>query len=187
MTVYKLVDQNYRTRAGEKNETHWQIGVRAQATGALGQPLCTDGHIHGYEHSLVAVFMNPVHANIKDPRMLVCEVEEPILREGQLKLGARTMTPVKEIPCPKLSTEQRVEIAIRFALTIWSEPSFTAWAQQWIDGSDRSKEAAARAAAEAWAAEAAADAAEAAAREALPHLNLIAIMEQVKLGARENQ
>ena len=53
--------------------------------------------------------------------------------------------------------------AINRALEIYDEPGFVAWAQGWLDGTDRSAEAARAAAAAAWAEGAAAYAADAAA------------------------
>src|SRR5205823_448610 len=83
-----------------------------------------------------------------------------------------SLTTVKKIALPVVTTEQKVRFAILCALEVYKEPSFVAWAADWMSGKDRiqrAAEAAAEAAeaeaaeaAEAEAAEAAAEAAEAA-------------------------
>ena len=108
----KLTDAEGYTRRGEKNQLQWGEGVTHSARGT-GTILCSDGFIHAYEHPLIASFMNPVHADIEAP--LCWEVEgDVVLREGQLKCGLKTCTTVKRTPLPVITTEQRVEIAIRW-------------------------------------------------------------------------
>lgn len=154
MKLYKLTDANGCT----KNNTQWGENVthRAQGYGAGTGDLCSDRYIHAYEHPLLAVLMNPIHANFDRPRLWEAE-GEVVTRDGQLKCGCVELTTIREIPVPVMTTDQRVEFAIRCALAVYNETSFVAWANKWLDGADRS---AARAA---WAAGAAARAAEAAA------------------------
>ena len=166
MKLYKLTDKEGYTRRGMRNETQWGEGVTHTAYGYGG--LCTDGVIHAYEHPLLAAFMNPIQANLKDPQLWEAE-GEIVAREGQLKCGVKTLTTLRKIDLPVISTEQRVEIAIRCALLVYKDPNFLQWAENWISGKDRSAEAAAAAEAaeaEAAAAKAAARAAWAAAWEA---------------------
>jgi len=157
--LYKLTDQDGYTRRGMENETQWGAGIAHTASGTGG--LCTDGVIHAYEHPLLAAFMNSSHANLKDPQLWEAE-GEVVVREGQLKCGVKTLTTLRKIDLPVISTEQRVEIAIRCALLVYKDPNFLQWAENWISGKDRSAEAAAAAEA----AEAEAAAAKAAARAA---------------------
>ena len=96
MTLYKLTDQDGRTRAGQAGETQWGLGVKHKATGKPGQALCTDGWIHAYKHPLLALLMNPIHAKICNPRLWECEGRIG-KRAGQLKCGCRTLTTVREI------------------------------------------------------------------------------------------
>jgi hypothetical protein len=161
MEKIKLVTQDYKTRAGEKNETLWEVGKRVEATGTGG--LCTDGVIHFYDSIWVALVMNTTHANIPNPKAIVIEVGEVVAHDGT-KGGSKWATMLREIPVPEMTTEQRVEIAIRCALAVYSDPEFIAWANKWLSGEDRSREAAWSAARAAWsAARAAAGAAGAAA------------------------
>ena len=155
--LYKLTDSCGKTHNG----TQWGPGISHSGTGE-GE-LCGPGWIHAYEHPLVAVLMNPIHANFPNPRLWEAEGEIAI-RDGQLKCGCKTLTTIREIPLPAITTEMRVRFAImcaREAATAdaaWKE--WEAWADRWLSGEDRS-EAAAEAV---WAAQAAA--AQAAAAEA---------------------
>jgi len=79
-------------------------------------------------------------------------------RDRQLKCGCRTLTTIREIPLPVVTVTQKVAFAILCVLDVCSEPSFVAWANDWLTGKDRSADAA-------WAAERAA-AAEAAVERA---------------------
>ncbi len=155
---YKLTNQDGYTRKGETNETLWGENVTHAATGE-GNELCTDGVIHYYDSPEEAAFYNPIHADIKDP---VCwEAKGRKVAHDGVKGGCKTVTTIRKVPLPEITTEQRVEIAIRCALTVYSNPSFVLWANNWLSGKDRSAAAAAAAAraAAARAAEAAAVAA----------------------------
>lgn len=157
MTLYKLTDQDGKTRAGQAGETQWGLGVKHEATGKPGQDLCTDGWIHAYEHPLLALLMNPIHAKICNPRLWECEGQIG-KREGQLKCGCRTLTTVREIALPEITTEQRVRFAIACAWPTCQIAEWRTWARKWLTGKDRTAEAAwaaVWAAETAWAAEAA--------------------------------
>jgi hypothetical protein len=183
--LYKLTTADLKTRKGESNETTWGEGVTHSGDTTFSE-LCSPGFIHAYTHPLLAVLLNPVHADIPDPVLWECEGEGVISDRG-LKVGCRRLTTVRRIPLPSVSTEQRVRFAILCGKAVCSDPQWLWWADGWLDGRDRTG-AAARAAkakvkareaeaaaareaeareAEAWAAAAAAEAAEAAeAREA---------------------
>jgi hypothetical protein len=86
---------------------------------------------------LLAVFLNPIHAAFRKPRLWEAEGEIALNDKG-LKVGCVTLTTVREIPLPTVTTEQRVRFGILCALEVCSEPSFVKWANAWLDGSDRS-------------------------------------------------
>ena len=161
--LYKLTDKNGQTWNG----TQWGPGVSHSGTGE-GE-LCGPGWIHAYEHPLIAVFMNPIHGNFKNPRLWEAAGKVG-LRDGQLKCGCKTLTTVREIPLPEITTEMRVRFAIMCAKDVCAaDIAWNAWADKWLSGEDRTQAAAAEARAGAAAArggEAAAWAAEAAARAA---------------------
>jgi hypothetical protein len=162
--LYKLTNENGVTRAGYRNATQWGIGVTSNADETLPPVLCTEGVIHAYESPELAILMNPIHADLTNPRLWEAE-GKIVAREGQLKVGCRSLTTTKELTLPECTTEIRVRFAILCALKIYEEPGFVKWADEWLRNIDRSK-AAARAAARAAEAEAAAEAARAAARVA---------------------
>ena len=153
--IYKLTDKDGKTR----NDTQWGPGVSHSGTGQ-GE-LCGPGWIHAYEHPLVAVLLNPIHANIQNPRLWEAEGEIAI-RDGQIKCGCKTLTTVREIPIPAVTTEMRVRFGILCAKEVCACSAWNAWADRWLSGEDRTQAAAERAraagaaAAEAWAAQAAA-------------------------------
>jgi hypothetical protein len=147
--LYKLTDSCGKTWGG----TQWGPGVSHSGTGE-GE-LCGPGWIHAYEHPLVAVLMNPIHANFKNPRLWEAEGEVG-LRDGQIKCGCKTLTTVREIPLPSITTEMRVRFAILCAKEVCAYPAWIAWADRWLSGEDRSEAAAAKAEWAAWAAQAAA-------------------------------
>ena len=166
MKLYKITDKNDKTRAGYQNECQWGENVTHRAKGK-GKNLCSEDFIHAYTDPLLAVFFNPLGGNYDEKTMLLWEAEGRISAKEVDKVGCRSLTTIKKIQKPEITTEQRVEIAIRLAVKVYKETSFIKWANSWLDTSDRT-EAAARAAAgaAAWAAEAAARAAWAAARAA---------------------
>jgi hypothetical protein len=136
--LYKLTDGDGKTRNG----TQWGPGISHSGTGKGG--LCGPGWIHAYEHPLIAVLMNPIHANFQNPRLWEAEGEVG-LRDGQLKCGCKTLTTVREIPLPSITTEMRVRFAILCAKEVCAYPAWNAWADRWLSGEDRTQ-AAARAA-----------------------------------------
>ena len=142
-TIYKLTNQNVQTRGGFQ----WALAEWREANGKGG--LCSDGMLHCYSHPLLAVLLNPIHANIKRPRLFEGEGEGEMLDDRGLKQGFKRMRITKELPLPVVTTEQRVKFAILCALEVYREDSFVAWAKAWLDGSDRSARAATRAAADA--------------------------------------
>jgi hypothetical protein len=157
--LYKLTNEAGKTLGGMV----WAEGTENRATGEKNQELCSDGWLHAYEHPLIAVLLNPIHADFKNPRMF--EVEGKVeKRDGQLKCGCRRLKVLREIPLPQITTAQKIRFAIYCALEVYKKPTFKLWAGGWLSGKDRTAEAAwaAAEAAEsaAWAAEAAAWAAE---------------------------
>ena len=147
--LYKLTDGDGQTRGG----TQWGPGVSHSGTGE-GE-LCGPGWIHAYEHPLVAVLMNPIHANFQNPRLWEAEGEVG-LRDGQIKCGCKTLTTIREIPLPSITTEMRVRFAILCAKGVCACPSWNAWADRWLSGEDRSEDASEAASKAAWAVQAAA-------------------------------
>ena len=147
--LYKLTDEQGRTRAGEDNELTWAVGVEHKTAGT-GTRLCTADVIHACEHPLIAVLMNPVHADLNPAKLRLFVAEGNIVaREGQLKCGVHALKIVEEIHVPVLTIEQRVKFAILRAKCVCTDVAWNAWADKWLSGENRSEAAAAWEAAEA--------------------------------------
>jgi hypothetical protein len=140
---YKLTDQNGYTRARYPNACLWGPGVTQHGTGE--GDLCGPGFIHAYKHPLLAVLLNPIHANIQSPRLW--EAEGEIAKDDKgLKVGCVSLTTLRELPLPVVTDEQRVRFAILCAKEVVSDRAWNHWADKWLDGTDRSAAAAAAAA-----------------------------------------
>ena len=158
--IVKLTDAQGQTRGGMQ----WGPGVTH--TVPWGGVLCKSGVLHCYEAATVrdalalAILRDPEDGGFgSTARAWVCRGSGQHVSNG-IKSGHETLTTVREIQLPAVSIEQRVECAIRLAREVCDEPGWRAWAQAWLDGSDRTDEAAwAAADAAAWAAVRAADAA----------------------------
>jgi hypothetical protein len=158
---YKLTDQNMRTHKGYQ----WELQQWKETDGE--GDLCSPGWLHYYSDPLLAAFLNPIHANFEAPRLFQVEVAGKVKEDHELKLGCTKMRLVKELEMPAVTMEQRVKFGILCALEVCKNITFVQWAANWLDGTDRSKEATAAAARAARAAAADAyDAAYAAARAA---------------------
>ena len=134
--LYKLTDSCGKTW----NNTLWGPGVSHSGTGE-GE-LCGPGWIHAYEHPLLAALLNPIHGDFENPRLWEAE-GAVILRDGQLKCGCKTLTTIREIPLPAITTEMRVRFAVLCAKEVYAENlAWNAWADKWLSGEDRTQEAA---------------------------------------------
>lgn len=140
---YKLVSQTYTTQ----NATLWRDAhgkwLTVSASGE-GSGLCTPGVIHFYDHPVLAVLFNPLHAEIDNPRLLKIRTSRPVAHDG-LKGGCKSARAVAELTVPSITITQRVEFAIRVALHVYEEPTFRKWAHGWLTRRDRSSAAAASA------------------------------------------
>lgn len=135
MKLYKLTDENDQTFEG----CQWGEGVEHTADGK-GE-LCTEHWLHAYTNPVVAVFMNAIHSNFTSPTLW--EADGDIGKtDGDLKCGCTRLKTVKRITLPVLTTEQRVEIAIRCVKQVCKNKKWNTWADNWLNGTDRSLKAA---------------------------------------------
>ena len=156
---YKLTDQNIRTHKNYQ----WQLGRWERARGKSNQELCTDGWLHCYDSSLIAILHNPIHADYYKPRLWKVECKGKTKNDKGIKCGYRKMRLIKEIPVPVITTTQIVAYCILCAMEVSNDKKFLHWAKNWLSGKDRSQIAAEAAEAAAPYAEAAAEAAAASA------------------------
>lgn len=138
-SLFKLTDRDGFTRRGEHNQTLWGEGVSHTAIGIGG--LCSSGLIHAYTGAALALLLNPLHANISQPRLWEAE-GRIVATDNGLKVGCKTLTTVREIEVPEVSPEDRVKFAIYCALETHKDEGFKRWAEAWISGKDRSSYAA---------------------------------------------
>ena len=131
MKLYKLTDFDNKTR----NDTIWGENVTHTANGE-GNKLCTGAFIHAYRHPLIAALMGPFH--VPDYTKL-WECEGEVIADDGAKVGCKSLTTVKEIMLPELTTEQRVKIAILCAKEVYKEEKWSEWADGWLMG-EKSRE-----------------------------------------------
>ena len=143
MTIYyKLTDAAGQTH----DNTQWGPGVRHEATGPLDGPLCSSSWIHVYTDPLLAVLLNPIHAQFERPQCWEVQIDGETKPDHGLKVGARGVTTTREIPLPDVTLDQRVRFGIICALAVYTSKAFAQWAHAWLDGSERSEAAAGAAA-----------------------------------------
>lgn len=155
MIKYKLTNQKSQTYG----QTQWGENITHTASGQ-GR-LCGKGWIHVYESPKLAVLLNPIHADFDDPLLWECQAAGRSKHDHGLKSGYTSVTTLRQIPLPVITAEQRVKFAILCALKVYENDNFRTWANQWLEGADRTRTAAWAAA---WAAAAAARAAARAAK-----------------------
>jgi anthranilate phosphoribosyltransferase len=153
MTEYiKLTDKNMQTRGGYQytiGKTHRPPTPEPDD----GEP-CQEGYLHAYESLEQAAMMAPVHGLSNYTRAFVV-TGKPRGTDGT-KLWFRRLKMVREVEPLKLTTEQRVAVAIVLVCRCYRASEYLDWARKWLSGEGRSAEDAASAADAAWAASAAA-------------------------------
>ena len=126
------------------NEFQWELGKWYETTGE--GVLCSPGWFHFYSDPLVGMFMNPIHTNIKNPRLFRAEVEGKFLNDNETKYGYSRTRLVEELPVPQISPVQRVRFAIFCVKEVYKEKKWNEWADNWLSGKDRTEESATSAA-----------------------------------------
>ena len=133
---YKLTNQDMITH----NTCQWTLNEWKETSGK--KKLCSNGWLHCYSNPLLAILLNPIHANIDNPRLFEVEVEGNNLTDNGLKEGWTRMRLVKELDVPKITIKQRAAFCILCALEVNKNENFILWANNWLSGKDRSKESA---------------------------------------------
>lgn len=142
-TLYKLTDENMRTYCGFA----WELNKTYETSGA--GDLCGPGWLHAYEDPLLAVLMNPVHAQFTAPRLFKARGSGAFKNDHGLKCGVTKLRLIKELPLPVVTTTQRTAFGILCAMEVCDNKAWRAWADGWLSGVDRSRVAASEAASEA--------------------------------------
>ena len=137
MKCYKLTNKNGQT----KNGTQWGPNISHSAEGK-GENLCSDGWIHFYTNPLIALLLNPIHANFSSPKLWEAESSGEELHES-LKSGCKTLTTIKEIPLPEISDVQKIAFGILCGKEVYKDEKWNLWADKWLSGEDRTTKTAA--------------------------------------------
>jgi hypothetical protein len=141
---YKLTNKYMQTFGG----CQWEIGVEKTTSGE--GKLCNNGWLHYYNDDNLAVIFNPIHANFStDMRMFECKVEGIINNDRNVKFGCTSLTLIKEIPIPVITTVHRIAFAILCTKEVEENVDWNKWADSWLNKEDRSKKSANAAAAKA--------------------------------------
>ena len=96
-----------------------------------GSKFYSDDYIYVYDNPLVAVLLNPIHANFPWP-LLWEEDAVDVQSDRGLKFGAKEVTTLRQIPVPEISTEQTVRFGILCALAVSKKAQFQSWAEAWL-------------------------------------------------------
>ncbi len=135
--LYKLTDSNLRTHNGFQ----WEINKWAPKT--TGTQLCTSGVYHAYTDPSLALLLNPIHANIRFPRLWEVDYKGDIIDTDKgLKVGVNQMRLIREITYIAPTLEQRVTFALLCAKEVCKDPTFNLFADNWISGKDRTEKTA---------------------------------------------
>ena len=137
LTAYKLLTQDLTSH----NNTKWKLGKTKRLPDKGNYTMCSKYVLHCYAHPLLAIFYNPIHANIQKPRLFKIEIDRVVATDGK-KQASLEQTLLIELPLPTISTEQRVHIAILCAKTVYTDKAWNAWADSWLSGKDRTIKAA---------------------------------------------
>ena len=99
----KLVNQDITTHGGFK----WKVGKWYKIDKSdYGSGLCSESYFHCYEHPLLAILLNPIHADIENPKLFQVNVKGK-KESDQFKFGFTQMRLAKEIKLHKISMIQK--------------------------------------------------------------------------------
>ena len=134
---YKLTNQDLTTHNG----CQWKLKEWKETNG--NGELCTSGWLHCYSNSLLAIIMNTRHADIKNPKLFKVEVKGETLDDHGLKEGWTRMRLVKELEIPEINITQKIAFGIYCALEEYcKDEKFVEWSNNWLNGTDRTKQSA---------------------------------------------
>jgi len=143
MKLYKLTNENGQTHGG----CQWGEGITHSRDELLegDGPLCSGYWYHAYVDPVLAVLMNPAHANFDNPRLWEAEGEPDCIEPD--KVGTKSLTTIREVDLPDVTVEQRVKFGILASMKVFQNKGFMSWAEAWLSGEDRTAHAARHAAA----------------------------------------
>ena len=133
---YKLTDQSMQTHGGfQIPESGWYKANQVSTP----RP-CSNTVLHHYATPLLALLLNPIHANITNPRLFQIGINKELGTDG-LKGWCREQKVIKELELPEITLVNRVAFGIYCAYPTASE-SWKMWADAWLAGTDRTEKSA---------------------------------------------
>ena len=108
----------------------WGENVAHHAQGQ-GSKFYSKNYIYVYDNPLLAVLLNPIHANFPWPLLWEADAVD-VQSDRGLKFGAKEVTTLHQIASPEVSTEQTVRFGILCALAVSQKAQFQSWAEAWL-------------------------------------------------------
>jgi hypothetical protein len=90
------------------------------------------------ESPLVAIMLNPWHAEVENQKML--ELEFSMI--SMVKHDPRINLLIRETQTPSVTTDQKIVFALMVIQDVYKNEVFNNWSDNWISGNDRSPESA---------------------------------------------
>jgi len=111
MKLYKLTKRDGTTM----NNTQWDVGI-THRLGECKQPeLCSRDVLHAYKNINLAFLLNPIHANIHNPKLF--EVEGDICVEDYGKVGCFSLDVTRELEIPVwVNSSREKKVRVMFAV-----------------------------------------------------------------------
>ena len=127
------------------NGVTWGDGVTHHAENQdAPMKLCTNTVIHFYEDEYLAVLMNPAHGDFDPCLARRFEPDGEIISDGT-KSGCRSGTSYELVELPEIEPNAKIRFGILCARQVYKEKGFVAWANAWLNNTDRSRKSAAAA------------------------------------------
>jgi len=87
---------------------------------------------------LVAILLNPWHAQLDEAKMLELQFTSAAFSASDPTIKMD----VREVRMPEATTDQKIIFALMVIVEVYNNEQFNLWAENWINGSDRSAESA---------------------------------------------
>lgn len=89
-----------------------------------------------YSDPHLALMFNPINDDIQNPQLCKFECSE-IRTSNGVKFSCKSQTLIEEIDLPILTLNQRIAFAIKCSLSVYENGFFHYWANNWLNGTDR--------------------------------------------------
>jgi hypothetical protein len=135
MTRYLLTNADHTTWRGNQIDT----GRSVFSSNSENNVIATNADELG-DSPLVAIMLNPWHAQIDQQKMLEIEISQIDVVKNDPHINLL----VRESELPSVTTDQKIVFGLMVIQEVYQKSVFNEWADGWISGSDRSAESAGR-------------------------------------------